>query len=167
MTAASAASAASPTIGNTGSIGSIPSKGGGAAETAETAGTRETREAQRRRQWATAGASMAQRSSAELARQRQGPGSKVGDDQRWRTTQINNDYGLCATYPQLLSVPAGASDDLLSRAAKYRSKCRIPALVWRHPTLKSECDPIILSLYPFITLYTPVIHHLYTIYTPA
>ena len=119
---------------NIGSSPSLGSLGGGAAETRE---TRETREAQRRRQWATAGACMAQRSSAELARQRQGPGSRAGGDQRWRTTQINNDYGLCATYPQLLSVPAGASDVLRSRAAKYRSKCRIPALVWRHPTLKS------------------------------
>lgn len=39
---------------------------------------------------------------------------------------------ICATYPARLVVPAKISDSTLTYGAKYRSKGRIPALVYLH-----------------------------------
>jgi len=50
----------------------------------------------------------------------------------WRFTDINKDYSLSSTYPSRLIVPTRISDSTLQYAAKYRSKCRIPALTYLH-----------------------------------
>ncbi|KIM65373.1 hypothetical protein SCLCIDRAFT_1212543 [Scleroderma citrinum Foug A] len=50
----------------------------------------------------------------------------------WRFTDINKDYQFSPTYPSLLVVPTRISDSTLHYAAKYRSKCRIPALTYLH-----------------------------------
>jgi hypothetical protein len=39
---------------------------------------------------------------------------------------------FCPTYPARLAVPTRISDTTLAYAAKYRSKARIPALVYLH-----------------------------------
>lgn len=60
--------------------------------------------------------------SAELQRQ------EVSN--KWRLTEVNKDFELCATYPALLVVPAVVSDEILWGSARFRSKSRIPVLSW-------------------------------------
>ncbi|WOO83038.1 Phosphoinositide 3-phosphatase [Vanrija pseudolonga] len=60
---------------------------------------------------------------------RQGVGSRT---KAWRFTDVNKDYAFCPTYPAKLVVPSRISDSVLSYAAKYRSKARIPALSYLH-----------------------------------
>lgn len=50
----------------------------------------------------------------------------------WRTTNINLDYQLSRSYPNLFLIPSSVSDDLISQAAKFRSKARVPALSYYH-----------------------------------
>ena len=38
---------------------------------------------------------------------------------------------LCETYPKLLVVPKAMTDEELKVVSKFRSKGRIPAIVWR------------------------------------
>ncbi|CAH0363743.1 unnamed protein product [Pelagomonas calceolata] len=61
---------------------------------------------------------------AEFARQ------GVATDARWRFTQANSSYDLCATYPPLLIVPAALSDARLKEGSRWRSKRRVPVLTW-------------------------------------
>ncbi|EFQ94713.1 hypothetical protein CFE70_002291 [Pyrenophora teres f. teres 0-1] len=51
----------------------------------------------------------------------------------WRISEINVEYKYSATYPALLVVPTNVSDSVLRYAGEYRSRQRIPALVYRHP----------------------------------
>ncbi|KAF2476976.1 phosphatases II [Lindgomyces ingoldianus] len=51
----------------------------------------------------------------------------------WRISEINKDYKYSPTYPSLLVVPTKISDNVLNYAGNYRSRARIPALVYRHP----------------------------------
>ncbi|KZO95777.1 phosphatases II [Calocera viscosa TUFC12733] len=60
---------------------------------------------------------------------RMGVGSRT---KAWRFTDINKDYSFCPTYAARLVVPARISDTVLTHAAKYRSKARIPALTYHH-----------------------------------
>eukprot|EP00013_Stygamoeba_regulata_P008016 CAMPEP_0177681970 /NCGR_PEP_ID=MMETSP0447-20121125/31008_1 /TAXON_ID=0 /ORGANISM="Stygamoeba regulata, Strain BSH-02190019" /LENGTH=832 /DNA_ID=CAMNT_0019191439 /DNA_START=63 /DNA_END=2561 /DNA_ORIENTATION=- len=55
------------------------------------------------------------------------------DDERWRLSEANQDYSLCSTYPQLLVVPAAASDEELRQVAQHRSRGRLAVCVWKHP----------------------------------
>nr|XP_039264729.1 myotubularin-related protein 8-like isoform X1 [Styela clava] len=50
----------------------------------------------------------------------------------WKTTDINKDFKLCYTYPQLLCVPTAATDSLLHGSAAFRSKGRLPVLSYLH-----------------------------------
>ncbi|RKP07726.1 protein-tyrosine phosphatase-like protein, partial [Thamnocephalis sphaerospora] len=62
-------------------------------------------------------------------------GVGVSSDE-WRFTSVNENYELCATYPHCLVVPSKISDAVLSYAAKFRSKGRIPTLSYLHkPTM--------------------------------
>ncbi|KAF9514462.1 hypothetical protein BS47DRAFT_872004 [Hydnum rufescens UP504] len=60
---------------------------------------------------------------------RMGVGSRT---KAWRFTDINKDYSFCPTYPARLVVPAKISDAVLAHGGKFRSKSRIPALVYLH-----------------------------------
>ena len=77
---------------------------------------------------------------------RMGVGSRT---KAWRFTDVNKDYNVgarccssetlliipvqfCATYPSRLVVPARISDSTLQYASRYRTKCRIPTLVYLH-----------------------------------
>ncbi|KAF1936708.1 phosphatases II [Clathrospora elynae] len=51
----------------------------------------------------------------------------------WRISEVNVEYKYSATYPALLVVPTNVSDSVLRYAGEYRSRQRIPALVYRHP----------------------------------
>ncbi|KAK6459517.1 myotubularin-related dual specificity phosphatase [Scheffersomyces xylosifermentans] len=50
----------------------------------------------------------------------------------WRLTNVNEDYKFCPSYPNFLVIPSTISDNVLKHAAKFRSKQRIPAIVYRH-----------------------------------
>ncbi|GAA6059046.1 hypothetical protein JCM10212_001271 [Sporobolomyces blumeae] len=50
----------------------------------------------------------------------------------WRFSHINADYSFCPSYPARIVVPTKISDTTLSYAVKYRSKARIPGLVYLH-----------------------------------
>ena len=65
----------------------------------------------------------------EFARMGLGEG---GRSQAWRVSKINHDFEFCPSYPADIYVPARISDTTLSYAVKYRSKGRIPGLVYLH-----------------------------------
>lgn len=50
----------------------------------------------------------------------------------WRFTDVNADYEFCSTYPAKLVVPSKVSDVTLKYGKGYRSKQRVPALVYLH-----------------------------------
>jgi len=52
---------------------------------------------------------------------------------KFRITRINEDFSLCDTYPQTLVTLATISDDDLRKVAAFRSRNRLPAIVWKHP----------------------------------
>ncbi|KAG2735919.1 hypothetical protein G9P44_000009 [Scheffersomyces stipitis] len=54
------------------------------------------------------------------------------NDDYWRMSRVNEDYRFCPSYPKLLVVPSTISDNVLKHAGKFRSKQRIPAIVYRH-----------------------------------
>ena len=58
--------------------------------------------------------------------------SRMGvlDNPQWRVSNANANYQLCSTYPQMLVVPAGISDDELHIIAGFRSGHRLPVLCW-------------------------------------
>lgn len=76
----------------------------------------------------------------EFARQGLGTRTKA-----WRFTDINKDYTFCPTYPSKLVVPSRISDSVLSYAAKYRSKARIPALTYLHWANHVSCPRLCSS----------------------
>ncbi|ODH51273.1 hypothetical protein GX48_02513 [Paracoccidioides brasiliensis] len=51
----------------------------------------------------------------------------------WRISSINQNYSFSPTYPALLPVPSGMSDNTLNYAGRYRSRARIPVLTYLHP----------------------------------
>lgn len=59
--------------------------------------------------------------------------SAKDSEKGWRISEINKDYKYSATYPALLVVPTKISDNTLNYAGQYRSRQRIPVLVYRHP----------------------------------
>ncbi|KAK7183191.1 protein phosphatase [Paraphaeosphaeria sporulosa] len=59
--------------------------------------------------------------------------SPKDSEKGWRISEINADYKYSKTYPALIAVPTKVSDSVLRYAGDYRSRQRIPALVYRHP----------------------------------
>ncbi|MES1907457.1 MAG: hypothetical protein MHM6MM_000569 [Cercozoa sp. M6MM] len=53
--------------------------------------------------------------------------------QTLRLSLANKAFGLCDTYPELLVVPADINDEQLKAASEYRSRGRLPAVVWSSP----------------------------------
>jgi len=50
----------------------------------------------------------------------------------FRVTTANCRYGLCATLPALLLVPAKITDDSLRRYSRCHKQARLPTITWRH-----------------------------------
>ncbi|KAG1055955.1 hypothetical protein G6F46_007188 [Rhizopus delemar] len=71
----------------------------------------------------------------------------IGSSDKWRFTIINRDYKYSPTYPRILVVPSKISDAVLTHAAKYRSKARIPALSYLHwhnsATITRSSQPLV------------------------
>lgn len=55
-----------------------------------------------------------------------------GANGKWRMTHINDQYKFCPSYPHEFVVPSSISDSVLKHAGKFRSKQRIPAVVYKH-----------------------------------
>ena len=54
------------------------------------------------------------------------------NSQYWRVTNLNTEYKFSPSYPKVLIVPSTISDNVLKHAGKFRSKQRIPAIVYKH-----------------------------------
>ncbi|KAG1172962.1 hypothetical protein G6F70_006139 [Rhizopus microsporus] len=71
----------------------------------------------------------------------------IGASDKWRFTVINRDYKYSPTYPRILVVPSKISDAVLTHAAKYRSKARIPTLSYLHwynnATITRSSQPLV------------------------
>jgi hypothetical protein len=50
----------------------------------------------------------------------------------YRLYRGNCEYGLCSSYPSLFCVPSEVPDEDLVAISTFRSKGRVPAIVWRH-----------------------------------
>jgi hypothetical protein len=53
----------------------------------------------------------------------------------YKVSDANETYSLCPTYPSRFIVPSSLSDPIIRGSAKYRSKKRLPAIVWFHGTV--------------------------------
>jgi hypothetical protein len=59
--------------------------------------------------------------------------SSIMSSGRWRATNINEEYQVCPSYPSYLVVPSSVDDKTIIKAAKHRSRRRLPALSWYNP----------------------------------
>jgi len=55
-------------------------------------------------------------------------------DSRWRLSKANVGFKISSTYPESFVVPQTVDDTVINGCAKFRSKGRLPVLVWRHKT---------------------------------
>eukprot|EP00850_Spirogloea_muscicola_P000602 SM000002S05682 [mRNA] locus=s2:1511167:1515854:- [translate_table: standard] len=73
--------------------------------------------------------------------------SKSGRSEGWRISKGNASYSICPTYPSLLLVPPGITDEDLLAASAFRARGRLPAVSWRHPvngaTLCRSAQPLV------------------------
>ena len=67
-------------------------------------------------------------------------------NKKWRYSQINRRFQLCASYPNRLFVPSFITDEVLTEVAQYRSKGRIPVLTYLH----SNGNPICRASQPLV-----------------
>ena len=51
----------------------------------------------------------------------------------WKVSKLNRKWALSETYPRILVVPKKASNELVTAAASFRSRGRLPVCVWQHP----------------------------------
>lgn len=66
-----------------------------------------------------------------------------------RITSVNRSFAVCSSYPDVFVVPATISDDDIKSISHYRSKRRIPAVVWKHPSTQatlSRCAQPLVGL---------------------
>ncbi|CAB4064923.1 MTMR1_2 [Lepeophtheirus salmonis] len=54
-------------------------------------------------------------------------------NEAWKISRINENYEICDSYPRILGVPSGATDEELREVAKFRSRGRFPVLSWMDP----------------------------------
>uniref|UniRef100_A0A1I7T965 phosphatidylinositol-3,5-bisphosphate 3-phosphatase n=1 Tax=Caenorhabditis tropicalis TaxID=1561998 RepID=A0A1I7T965_9PELO len=56
---------------------------------------------------------------------------RLGMSEHFQISSVNEDFKVCATYPEKIIVPKGISDEDIRNGAPYRSIGRFPAIVWR------------------------------------
>lgn len=56
---------------------------------------------------------------------------------RWILTDMNKDYALCDTYPNVLFVPETIEKKDIMGSSRFRSKGRLPVLTYLHPNKAS------------------------------
>eukprot|EP01101_Sappina_pedata_P011051 TRINITY_DN714_c0_g1_i1.p1 TRINITY_DN714_c0_g1~~TRINITY_DN714_c0_g1_i1.p1 ORF type:complete len:770 (-),score=209.27 TRINITY_DN714_c0_g1_i1:441-2750(-) len=54
------------------------------------------------------------------------------DRNGFRITRANEDYQLCPSYPSVFATHEEFTDEKLAAVSKFRSRGRLPAVVWRH-----------------------------------
>ncbi|CAM9539490.1 unnamed protein product, partial [Sphacelaria rigidula] len=74
--------------------------------------------------------------------------------QMWEFKKVNHAYAMIPTYPQTLAFPSSITPAQLAAAAPQRSRCRLPALVWLHPSSKA---PLVRSSQPMAGMTTKVL----------
>eukprot|EP00300_Choanocystis_sp_HF-7_P009526 c16475_g1_i1.p1 GENE.c16475_g1_i1~~c16475_g1_i1.p1 ORF type:complete len:851 (+),score=201.39 c16475_g1_i1:30-2582(+) len=57
---------------------------------------------------------------------------KPPEGAEWRITHANEKFHVCSTYPEILAVSAKIDDKGVAEIAKYRTRGRLPVLVWRN-----------------------------------
>ena len=60
----------------------------------------------------------------------------LNNESSWRICNVNQNFEVSATYPRQFVVPTCISDDEVSDAATFRSKGRLPVMVWHHTESK-------------------------------
>ncbi|XP_069696125.1 myotubularin-related protein 13 isoform X2 [Periplaneta americana] len=55
----------------------------------------------------------------------------------FRITTVNSTYMMCRTYPALLVMPVGVTDDSIRRFCRCYRHGRIPSITWRHPRTRA------------------------------
>ncbi|XP_062407448.1 myotubularin-related protein 9 [Sardina pilchardus] len=50
----------------------------------------------------------------------------------WRLSEVNKDFGVCPSYPSLVTVPKDIDDDTLRKVATFRHGGRFPVLSYYH-----------------------------------
>lgn len=63
----------------------------------------------------------------------------IGSSKFWVSSDVNNDYAICNTYPSRLYVPASATKECLVESAKFRSKGRLPVLSYLYLNQAAIC----------------------------
>lgn len=66
-----------------------------------------------------------------------GIGNMLNKGEAMRFSFANTNYSICSTYPALLVVPHGVSDEALKKVAAGYNMGRFPILTWRHATTKA------------------------------
>ena len=59
---------------------------------------------------------------------------RLGAGSKWRICDVNKEYKLVSSYPELFFVPKAASDATVLGSIKFRSKGRLPVLSWINPS---------------------------------
>ncbi|EGC29628.1 hypothetical protein DICPUDRAFT_158764 [Dictyostelium purpureum] len=70
-------------------------------------------------------------------------------NEEWRISHFNKDYNYSPTYPSVIVVPKRISDQELINETSFRSKGRIPALVWKSSTSNatiSRCSQPVVGI---------------------
>ncbi|XP_047726609.1 myotubularin-related protein 9-like [Prionailurus viverrinus] len=50
----------------------------------------------------------------------------------WRLSEVNEDFGVCPSYPRAVIVPRSVDDGALARSARFRQGGRFPVLSYHH-----------------------------------
>lgn len=50
----------------------------------------------------------------------------------WRLSDVNKDFGVCPSYPSLVTVPKNIDDEALRKIATFRQGGRFPVLSYYH-----------------------------------
>ncbi|GMH63586.1 hypothetical protein TrRE_jg6273 [Triparma retinervis] len=66
-------------------------------------------------------------------------GGMKGVQSPYKITKVNEDYGVCRSYPREIVVPRGATDEGIKGMGKYRSEGRVPVLSWGN---RGDCGGI-------------------------
>uniref|UniRef100_A0A6B2L4C7 Myotubularin phosphatase domain-containing protein n=1 Tax=Arcella intermedia TaxID=1963864 RepID=A0A6B2L4C7_9EUKA len=56
------------------------------------------------------------------------------NEEPWQISDLNQDYHICDTYPKFLVFPSTADKYLIEKCALFRTRNRLPVIVWKHPS---------------------------------
>lgn len=56
----------------------------------------------------------------------------VHQTEDWRLSEVNRDFSVCQSYPQVVTVPKSIDDESLRKVAAFRQGGRFPVLSYYH-----------------------------------